>query len=491
MIKIIDILAQLLQALFKLVQELIQLALEITGWTKPKGYTATFTPESSILKKHHKGFSIGGRRALDIEKSFQHVLVSAGSGMGKSTTVGIPSLFTLCGQGSVVVLDPSKELFNATAGHYKQQGYRIITLNFSDRTGCYSDGWNPFPENPEDLPNVINNLAQLELGNENKDPFWQLQAGSILITLGQTLYKQDTSQQHMGAVLYLLNKLAGQPDKMDAYMSEHADEMTWTEYLAFQNNSPNVKASVIATAKSILRLWNRPNIQQITSHNSFSIADLRKEKCIAYIQTNAAELVQYSSLIALFFEELLATILAKLPEPNEENIFMLLDEAGIYKINSLPLAVTQARKMRCGIALLVQNDKQIYNLYGREQGSTIISNCYTKMYMTNQPLEMVKELETLSGNIQYEDDRGIMRVRPLISADELRSMSPDQALVLHGHFRPAMVALKPFFKNRKLRKLSMLTPPGITEKLPPDYQVVLPEISVPLTKKEDNYEQET
>jgi hypothetical protein len=61
-------------------------------------------------------------------------------------------------------------------------------INFSDREGSESDGWNPLPENVVDLPNFTDRISNLVHGN-SKDKFWQIQSGELLTTLAEPLYK--------------------------------------------------------------------------------------------------------------------------------------------------------------------------------------------------------------------------------------------------------------------------------------------------------------
>jgi type IV secretion system protein VirD4 len=289
----------------------------------------------------------------------------------------------------------------------------------------------------------------------------------------------------MTNLLYLLNMFAAKPKLIDDFMSEYASEATWLEYLAFSKNSDNVRSSILSTAKAVLSVFSQEGIQRITSYPTFDMSRIRQEPTIVYVQTNAAELALYKLLISLFFEQLITQVLRKVPSPNDENLWLILDEAGIYRINALPLGVTQARKMRCGIGLLVQNEQQLYALYNREQASTIISNCYSRMYLTNQPINTAREIEEVMGKTQYKDDDGITRTRPLRTSDEIRSLEPNRAIVLHGHHRPAIVRLKPFYKQLRMRRLASIEPPPLGRKLPEGPVHLLPLSELVAHKKSD------
>ena len=62
-----------------------------------------------------------------------------GSGSGKSSSYSIPNATQLL--GSYVFTDPKGELYDATAGFMKKNGYEIKVLNLVRPQ--YSDGYNP------------------------------------------------------------------------------------------------------------------------------------------------------------------------------------------------------------------------------------------------------------------------------------------------------------------------------------------------------------
>ena len=248
-------------------------------------------------------------------------------------------------------------------------------------------------------------------------------------------------------------------------MAKYASPNTWLEYLAFHKNSGNTKASILSSAKATLSVFRQEHIQRITSYSTFNITDLRKEKSIVFIQTNPAELEKYKLLISEFFNQLIGFILSDLPKKDDENMFLILDEAGVYKIEALPLGIVQARKMRCGIMMLVQSEQQLYNLLSKEEASTIISNC-SRLILTNAPLATAREVAELSGKIQYKDEDNITRIRELISVDEIRSMKSDQGILISGHYRPSLITLKPHYQDKKMKGITSKDPPQLKRKLP-------------------------
>ena len=448
----------MIAGILKEIFEFIQFSILLHSQSKK--YGGKFTPSNKILRRRNKGFSLGAYNSMDIKTSFKHLLVSAPSGIGKSTSVCIPSLVNLHGNGSIIILDPAKEIYKSVGHLY--QDYKSYVINFSDRE---SDGWNPLPSNVADLPNFTDRISNLVHGT-SKDKFWQIQSAELLTTLAEPLYKLDKKYRTIANLILLLNNLSANEELCNKFMAKYAEQNTWLEYLSFQKISDNTRTSIISSAKATLAVFGQEHIQRITSYSTFNIEDLRKEKSIVFVQTNPAELEKYKLLVSEFFNQLIGFILSEIPGKTDENIFLLLDEAGTYKIEALPLGIVQARKMRCGIMLLVQSEQQLYDLLNKEQASTIISNC-SRLILTNTSLSTAREISELSGKIEFTDLQNITRVRELI-----RSLKPDNGILVSGHYRPSLIKLRPHFTDRRMKK--------ITSKVAPTLQRKLPEGQIPL-----------
>lgn len=460
MITIIEIIIKMIAGILREIFDFIQFSILLHSQSKK--YGGKFTPSSKILRRRNKGFSLGAYNSMDIKTSFKHLLVSAPSGIGKSTSVCIPSLVNLHGNGSIIILDPAKEIYKSVGHLY--QDYKSYVINFSDREGIESDGWNPLPANVADLPNFTDRISNLVHGT-SKDKFWQIQSAELLTTLAEPLYKLDKKYRTIANLFLLLNNLSANEELCNKFMAKYAEPNTWLEYLSFQKISDNTRTSIISSAKATLAVFRQEHIQRITSCSTFNIEDLRKEKSIVFVQTNPAELEKYKLLVSEFFNQLIGFILSEIPGKTDENIFLLLDEAGTYKIEALPLGIVQARKMRCAIMLLVQSEQQLYDLLNKEQASTIISNC-SRLILTNTSLSTAREISELSGKIEFTDLQNITRVRELITVDEIRSMKPDNGILVSGHYRPSLIKLRPHFTDRRMKKITSKIAPTLQRKLP-------------------------
>ena len=461
--KIIDIIFAIVEGILKLTGKFLYFLFELAFPERKKEYKADFTPENKLLSTKNTGWAIGTK---SLPLHFQGFFIAAATGIGKTTLFVITSLIRLAGTGSVICCDLAPELYKLTSAFYRALGYNIIVINFSDKSGEKSDGWNPFPRLKSDVANFFTTICTLSLGDSTRDPYWSLQSASILTVLATPLFKLDEKYRNVYTVLQLLNLLAAKPKIVNAFISKYADETLWTEYVAFHNNSPNTKASIISSAKAALTVFNQEGIQRITSQATFDLSAIRREKTIIYIQTNPAELEAYKLLISLFFNELISLALSHIAEDDENNIFLLIEEGGIFQIPILPIAITQGRKNRLSIALVAQSEKQLYHLYSHEEASTIISNCMSRLYLSNQPIDTAREISELSGKFEFRNKDNHLEKAPLLTVDEIRSLPPGKGILIHGHHPPALIKnITPYYKDPYMIEITSRAPVPLTRKL--------------------------
>lgn len=427
-------------------------------------YKAKFTNPRELLRSRNTGFSVGVDQNLNDEMSFRHMIVTAPSGGGKSSKVCIPSLINLHGKGSVVINDCNKELYPKLGHLYSDT--KTIIIDFSDKSCNQTFGWNPMPHDEADLPNFMTRISNLVHGKSHEQ-FWSIQSAEVLTSLGEVLYRFDEKYRTPSNLLHLLNYLMGKEAVFNKFMAKYATQKTWMEYLAFAKNSDNTKRSILSSAKATLAVFRQDHIQRITSHSSFDMNDIRHKPVAIFLQTSPADLDKYKLLISEFFNQLFAHLLSNLPKEKDLPVYMVIDEAGVVKIDLLSTAVVQLRKFKSGCLICCQSDEQLHQLYGKEHATTIISNC-SRLIMTNAPLATAKEVSELSGKVEYEDEKGRTRVRELIAVDEVRSLEEDEGILFASNLRPIKLRMKPYYKDSRMREITSKEAPMLKSDLSND-----------------------
>jgi type IV secretory pathway TraG/TraD family ATPase VirD4 len=130
----------------------------------------------------------------------------------------------------------------------------------------------------------------------------------------------------------------------------------------------------------------------------------------------------------------------------------------------LPVAISVLRKHSVSILQIYQHPAQL-KMYG-ELAKSIHANSGIKIYLGGGiPQDTAEELSKALGQFEYNDD-GVRRIMPLMTPDSVRQM--DESIVFIGSKPPIKTKLTPYFKNRKLLKLTQL----------PEYT---PECKIPYT----------
>jgi len=427
-----------------------------------KEYKADFASAGILLSRFNYGFCLTGSKSLSRKDSYQNTLVIGGTGVGKTSVVLVPSIFKM--RGSFVIHDPSGELYNKSAGYLQQKGYQIKVLNFINPDK--SSGYNPLIRihTTSDVQKVASMLVETALGGKAKDPFWNIQAISLLSMLITILKTQGEEYQNLYNVRQLLNRLGGDPQSVDALFSEFSDEILFAEYKSFLSYDDKVISGITATCKASLQIFNDEAVAKVTSFDNIDFQEFRNTPTALYIQNSVADQKYYSVLTSIFFEQFFSFLLGRFPTQTEQDIFLLIDEASSLNLPTLPLAVANVRKHRSGIMLLVQDFNQLIHHYGKSDADGIKANSFAKMYFTGQSLETATDLERTLGKYEYKDKEGHKVIRSLMTSDEVRMMNIKRALLICGHHPPIKARLRPYYKNSKFRNYSNIPIPEIENK---------------------------
>lgn len=487
MTSILKILFDLLYSLFEFVFDTLVELCRLTPKKKTE-YDADFISGEGILSKNHNGFCLTGTKALSVADSQMNCTIYAGSGMGKSSVVIIPSIYHLAEAGqSMVIHDPHKQNLPECGAFLHSKDYEIMILNCVDSE--ISDGYNPLSEERlktfSDARKIASVLIRDNSGTGGNEEFWTNSAINFCALVFMIQMKLDPIYRTLASSKYLIDQFQINPDGWDALVVSTEDQTIIDEYKSILCTEKKVMANVISTVRSSTQLFSDPIIQQITSFNTIDFSEFRKRKIALFIQNKTSEIRYYAPLVNLLFEQLLAEIMTTIPSKDSKGIYLILDEASELKLSgTLETAYSNVRKFKAGILSAYQHEGQVKRNYGLHTAASLRANSYATVFFPNQPIESAREISSILGSFEFiDEDSNMKKTRELLTPDEVRNIPSDRAIVLCGRHRAIYAKMTPYFAQAKYKKYKNLPMPKFHKKLPYDE---IPLIRLPKIPKHAN-----
>ncbi|QEM12978.1 type IV secretory system conjugative DNA transfer family protein [Mucilaginibacter rubeus] len=434
--EIISILLKCIQFIFSLIADLFSAIVD--AFSKQKGFNAEFGSERSIASRFNNGFVISKNRRLSRKASFSNLLLVGPTGSGKTSRILLKNLFALK-KCSLIVNDPSGELFMRSSG-YLSQYFKILTINFSD-TSASTGGFNILSriKKPNDVNKIAHLLVATSLDKGNSD-FWSISTKSLLSILIRLTLHQREQYRNMANVLHLLHTLAAYPERIDVLVANSKDEKLLLDYKSCISTPERTLQNIIASTKAALQLFDDPEIAKTTAQDNISFDEIRATPTIIFLHNSVGDQKYVSILNSIFFEQFYNHVLQRLPSKKELDLFVILEEASSMYIPLLALATANCRKARVGNIIAVQTKGQLKTFY-KDDAENIAANCLTKLYLPGQTaMDELREIEALGGKSIYTDEKGIERVKSLITTDEIRLLPENRSVIISGN--------KPLIKGR-------------------------------------------
>lgn len=439
-------------------------------------YTARFMSDLEkleLLSAYNNGIVVNGRLRLDLDKSYRHLLLTGATGAGKSSTVFIPMILSL--DFPMIILDCSGSLFDSTSGILRKKGFRILRLNFSDP--LHSECYNVLHRANTDskIKRVATTLVETSLGkSKGGDSFWNLSAAQILYCLIRCLKESvKPKYQNLANVRHLLNNLSSSKDSPSfKWIVGNASDEVFTEFKGAMASSEKVIDSVLATCRASLEKLADPSLARMTATDTLGdLQKLRQRKTALYLSVKETEISYLNFLIAIVLGDLLDMAM-EMPSRKDKPLFFCLDEFSHFKIKDFSTMLTTLRKRDVSCTISVQSKSMLRHQYGEADAESIITGgCASHLILPgqNNPREN-QQLSKLLGDhlVNY---KGKDMVLPILSPDEIYSLK-GKGIFLHSGYRPTLLKLYPFYKNKSLLKMTQMRPVSYKRKLPPKVELV-------------------
>ena len=436
---------------------------------------------AGFFKQEVQSIIIGKKYGVPLyANGFEHVLVFAPTGSGKTRSIGIPNLFQY--PYSVVCNDVKLTMFKTTSGYREQvlghHCYCWAPASEDRKTHCY----NPLAMISEDrLQRItdIQRIAHILIPDSKKsDPIWQ-QASRKLFKVA-VLYLLDTPDRP--TTLGEINRLIKQPafdDWLATQLEEtkHLDPEFYRNGYSYLNNHEKTRSSILETFSGYFELFDDPMIDAATSKSDFDLRNLRREKITIYVGFTDDDMERLSPLLTLFWQQLISMMIKNIPDPKGEPypLLCLIDEfSSLGRIERLRRSLKLLREYRVRCVLMLQYIAQTYEQYTHDEARAF-TNIKTKIAFAAEDIHDAEYISKLLGTRTarvpagssssqtqgYSESKSYnYQAIPLLRPEEVMRLPQHQSLIMRTGYAPLKAGQFVWYKETAMKNL-VLTPSAI------------------------------
>lgn len=445
---------------------------------------ARFLSESEQLKifsPSGKGLLIDGKnKHLSLDESFKHLLLVAQTGAGKTTKFIIPNVLQLAeNKNSIIVTDPSGEIFSLTSGYMQKKGFRVLKFDPTDPERSiyfnplrYVFSYSKHGEyDGEHKEQTYINQVKLSLLATSlvasclpgaQDAFWKAGAESLIEFFTACLKNTPKECHNLYNVYKLIEAMTPDGKLLEEFMLTYVhDPKLKDKWISLLSNFNSTFRSHFATAQTALKALGNEHVARMLSKNSISFKSLRTEKTILYLTFPVNEASFYTFILNLFYTQLFHEYMSELPTKKDLPIFILYDEFGHANIPNFDMVATNIRKYKVSLSLVLQSLSQLENQYGENGAKTIIEGgVNSKLFYSGAGLDTAFSIQQMLGKVIRDEfklannstgERLSRQEFNLLNADEIRTLPDSQAFFITGNKNPILLDVVPYYQNRKFK----------------------------------------
>lgn len=425
------------------------------------------------------GFMLGkqgppkSRKPFVVSRTFPHALVVAPTGRGKGVGFVIPNLLTY--RGSAVVLDVKGENFRETSRFRASMGdkvFRFAPTDWERPTHRY----NPLAriaamKNPDRQQMELKLTAKLFLQTDN-EKLGGLLAGGIDLFVAAGLLAFQRGIPTIGEI-YRITASGG--DKQKEYLKRAEEVKNPAARLIFERmastNNDTLTSYLSLLMTSGLDTWDNRAIDAATATSDFSFRDIRRQPHAIYLVVESEMIRPLAPLIRLFFSDLIASLQAAEPGPDEPwPVMIMLDE--FDRLGKMPIVSESIKTLRSfggNLAIVTQTIPALDEIYGENTRRSLQGGAGVKLYLTPSDQKTIEELSQAVGKTTK---RVVTRSRsvgrnpfegrsvterteetPLLNEDEARRLDLDEVILVVDAQMPIRTRRIKYYEDPALRVL--------------------------------------
>ncbi|HHU0036397.1 TPA: type IV secretory system conjugative DNA transfer family protein [Legionella pneumophila] len=359
--------------------------------------------KAGFFKKEEGAILVGKKYGVPLwSNGFEHVLVFAPTGSGKTRSIGMPNMYQY--PYSVVCNDVKLTLYKATAA-YREQKLRNKCFCWAPaKSDGLSHKYNPLDMISKDKRQRITDIQRIAHilipDSKKSDPIWQQASRKLFKAI--LLYLLDTPDRPI--TLGEINRIIKQQN-FDEWLAgileeeQNLDPAFYQNGHSYLNNHEKTRSSILETLSGYFELFEDPTVDAATSSSDFDLRNLRKEKITIYIGFTDDDMERLSPLLTLFWQQLISAMIQNIPDPKEEPYPMLclIDEfSSLGRIERLRRSLKLLREYRVRCVLMLQYIAQTYEQYSHDEAKAF-TNIKTKIAFAAEDLQDAEYISKLLG----------------------------------------------------------------------------------------------
>ena len=331
-------------------------------------------------------------------------LIIGPAGAGKTRGYVMPNLMQ-CNE-SIIVADTKNCLFGEIGPLMKQNGYRVINVDFTDMMESY--GYNPLDYirydqkrgkySDQDIVRITACLVPIE---DPRQAIWEYHARMYMSALiGYVLECLPPEEHTLEYVMKLSGEMdsEGFDDRFQALGKMNPNSFAWTRYQMFKDNkkAERMHESIrgilgekldVLTFDGPLQMYSRPD--------KVDFASLGREKTVVFLNISDTDR-SVDRLVNLFYAQALQALCNsadkdypdhRLPIPVR---FILDDFAANAEIPNFDKTISVIRSREIYVSVILQSLSQLETIYKEGRDKTIINNCDNWLYLGGQDVDTAK-----------------------------------------------------------------------------------------------------
>lgn len=434
--------------------------------------------EKVVLKD--KNYKAGGvpfllnKKTAYVNNSEDHTVIIGSTGSGKTECGILPTTRILAKAGeSMIITDPKGEIYQKTGALLKEEGYKIILLNFRDPQR--GNSWNPFglpyqfykegketgDSNKSDKAmELLEDLGANILTDPNSksnDPFWENASKDYFTALSMGLFEDAPAD---AININSINLMVTQGDHKfgrsfydrEYFAMKGEDTPIYNKASAVINTAQDTKAGVLSTFRTKTGIFSsRQALSEMLARSDFDMGMIGKEKTAVFMMIHD-EKKTYHALLTIFVKQVYESLIDEAQKcggklPIRTN-FLLDEFANMPALKDVDSMITASRSRNIRFTFIIQNFSQLNQVYGADMAETIKGNCNVHFLLTTE-LKALEEISKLCGDKKppkAKDGQPQEPIRPLVTISDLQHMKQFEFLIKRMRCSPFKTKFTPDFE---------------------------------------------